>query len=123
MKHYIFSFICFLIAVNSYSQTSDNLSDAIESKRKKNGTVLAFSDSSGLRVSITYKNRKVSSIKVLDKNDKQLNAIYEKTAAARANGTIKFEPILCKVCITKTDGTIIRCWQIKCSDIPVQNAQ
>jgi hypothetical protein len=123
MKHYIFLLICFLIVANSYSQASANLSDAIESKRKKNGRELAFTDSSGLRVNITYKNSKVSSIEALDKNDKQLNVTYERTATASAKGTIKFEPILCKVCITKTDGTIIRCWQIKCSDIPVQKAQ
>lgn len=123
MKHYIFLLICFLIVSNSYSQTSANLSDAIENKRKTNGTVLAVTDSSGLQVSITYKNRKVSSIKAMDKNDKQLKVTYERTAAASAKGTIKTEPILCKICITKTDGTIIRCWQIKCSDIPVQKAQ
>lgn len=123
MKQYIFLLICFLAAVNTYSQTAENLSDAIENKRKTNGTVLAFTDSSGLRVSITYKNRKVSSIKAMDTNDKQLKVTYERTATASAKGTLKTEPILCKICITKTDGTIIRCWQIKCSDIPVQKAQ
>ncbi|OSZ81250.1 hypothetical protein CAP36_08445 [Chitinophagaceae bacterium IBVUCB2] len=115
--------ICFLTTVNIYSQASENLSDAIENKRKANGKVLAFTDNSGLRVSITYKKSKVAAIEALDKNGEHLIVTYEGAAAASAKGTLKFEPILCKVCITKTDGTIIKCWQIKCSDMPVQKAQ
>lgn len=122
MKQYIFLLIFSSLTVSVYSQTSANLSDAIESKRKANGKVIAFKDSSGVQISITYKKRKVSSIEAFDKNNTPLIVVYETTGMAKAKGTINTEPILCKVCITKTDGTIIQCWQIKCSDVPTQKA-
>jgi hypothetical protein len=123
MKHYTILLICFLTSLSGYTQTSGNLSDVIENKRKSNGTVSAIKDNSGLQVIVTYENHKVSSIKAYDKKNNPLNVTYETTAVASANGPIKTEPIICKICITTPGGTIIRCWQIKCSDIPIQQAQ
>jgi hypothetical protein len=122
MKQYILLVIFFTVKINAYSQKATNLSDVIENKRKVNGKEMVYTDSSGLQVRITYENHKVSTIEALDKNNIQLKVIYERAAVAKAKGTLNMEPILCKVCITKIDGTIIRCWQIKCSDIPTQKA-
>lgn len=111
----IFSFICLSKA---FSQV--NLSDKIKQNVRINGTKLIHQEGDSIKIYTTFKNKKVSEIFATNKNGEKYNVIYNTTSdeGASQKGGLKLEPIKCVVCITSTDGKIIQCWDIKCSDMP-----
>ena len=84
-----------------------NITKAVESCRKANGTALLHTEGA-TKLYVTFKNSKVSEYYAIDGNGKRIPATYSSSKEAATK---------CYVCISIENGTNV-CYEVDCANIP-----
>jgi len=122
--HFMFVCLFFFFGDKAFTQTMGvDISENIRLKTRQNGTALVLQEGDSIKIYASYKKNKAASLYATNKMGEKYIVVYNPSqqTEAKRNG-FDTETIKCIVCITREDGTIIKCWDIVCGDIPKPKA-